>query len=104
MSKPVAELIVIELDRLTNQIEQHEESRRKLLQQYADATCPYKVGDIIEVKGWTYAGRQMRVDKVRGIRAWGGKYDWRVVGTIIKKDGTPGKQTADWTGDREEGW
>jgi hypothetical protein len=70
------------------------------LQKLADLTCPYKVGDIVKAKGWTYTGQDCKIKSIRGIHRCG-VYTWKVEGNVLKKDGTPGLKIADWNGEQD---
>jgi hypothetical protein len=56
---------------------------------YAEQECPFAVWDIVEVKGYTYKGKKMQVIKIVEPRH-GLQYGntWRVIGIVLKKDGT----------------
>ena len=49
---------------------------------------PFKIGDIITVKGYSHTGKLMEVRSVKLAYSWGG-WHWEARGAVIKKDGTP---------------
>ncbi len=93
VEKQLADLIVAR-GKVTDAISDAVQIRAGLL-------CPYKVGDVVPVKGFSYRGQICIVDKIDGLLdSWKGR--WRVLVRIFKKDGTPGKIVHEW-GEREEG-
>lgn len=62
---------------------------------YAIQECPHAIGDIVEIKnGYSHKGKKMRVAKIllTSSNSWKyGKSVWRVVGPVLKADGTDGK-------------
>jgi hypothetical protein len=67
----------------------------ELAQAIADATCPLKVGQVVPVCGYSHHGKQMRITRIGYTRSrFDG--DWNAHGTVLKADGTEGKQTADF--------
>ena len=63
----------------------------------AQASCPFKVGDITENVGWTYRGRSMRVDSIAAGSSHGYQGDWVVCGHMFKKDNTLSSLTCTFT-------
>lgn len=63
-----------------------------------EATAPVKVGDVVEVSGYSFNGKKMLVGRVH-LKDWWGRtrWEWAAAGKVIKKDGTPGEQTAETT-------
>lgn len=63
--------------------------------QYAIQECPFRIGDKTEIKGWSHKGKIMVITNIGPA-----KYDclgsWRVSGKVIKKNGEPGEQDAEF--------
>jgi len=64
--------------------------------------CPIKVGDIVQANGYSHAGKDMMVDGVTIAMEWRsgitGQYPaWYSWGRLLKKDGTPGKNNANYS-------
>ena len=63
---------------------------------YLDAICPFKIGDIVDCCGWTHEGKRMSIID-RHIRDRIYDWEWKVVGVILRKDGTLSKHTGEFT-------
>ena len=63
-------------------IEQANQDRLDLIQSPA-------IGDIIEITGFVYTGKKMKVDSI-GFERW--SMNFVAYGVLIRKDGTPGIQ------------
>lgn len=72
--------------------------RRDAAQALAEATCPHKVGDVLDVPDATYVhrGKKCIVTAIRPGRF--GSYDYLVLAYLIKKDGTQSLVSATWDG------
>jgi hypothetical protein len=84
------------LSAIDKEIDSFKGQHKKYLQQLADKACPYKVGENIIIKGYAHEGKQGEVITINGTTDWNGSYQWHVVVVVLKKDGTPGLQHADW--------
>lgn len=58
---------------------------------WAKQECPFTVGDTVDICGRMQKGKRGIVDEVLGVR-WSVRYEWKVRGRVLKKDGTPGKK------------
>lgn len=75
------------------------EEYEKLKQQFCKEHHPLKVGDIVEVTGYSHKGKQMVVKEI-----WLGESTWRDTGTyifkasgpVLKKSGEPGQLRGEW--------
>lgn len=73
------------------------EVRSGLLQQWADAVSPLKVGDVVPADGYTFRGKKARITKVRGELHYDGDEPViRVAAVVLKGDGTDGKHFTGW--------
>lgn len=70
--------------------------RKVLLNEWASENCPYAVGDIVDIRGYSHTGKKCRVDKIGCKKDFRDRYQWTVRGTVILKDGTAGKNIVDW--------
>jgi hypothetical protein len=92
----ITEEMIEQLDKkLKDATEAAEAATRELndaLDAYAIQMCPHKVGDIIDCQGWSHKGKKMIVDSITRTKYRGRwtKEKWRVMGRILKKDGTIG--------------
>lgn len=80
-------------------VEKALDAQRQLLDEYAAATCPYKVGQEVDVQGYSHRGKRCRILKVWGDDCgWAGmvKPVWRVRAVVLKKDGTDSRQHVAW--------
>lgn len=60
-----------------------------------EAVAPAKIGDIIEVTGYSFRGKQMQVARIFLVQHSPTRWVWRLSGPVLKKDGTPGNQTGE---------
>lgn len=60
--------------------------REEILEEWK-TEAPHKVGDIIAVEGYSYQGKQMKINRIDIVRGWR-RYFWRIRGNVLKKDGT----------------
>lgn len=86
-----------EIKELDARIQVLNEARKVLLKEWAIEACPYAVGDIVEVRGYSHIGKKCRIDRVGWTHGYSEDYQWKVVGTLILKDGSLGKVTVDWS-------
>jgi len=63
---------------------------------YALETCPFNIGDIVDMVGWKHKGEKIKITSICAPRF---SYDlrWKVFGAILKADGTVGKNFADFS-------
>jgi len=73
-----------------------QEEINSMLDRWCVEACPYKVGEKIVCRGYSYQGKWCVVDKVGWCNGWDHKPQWRVVVTVCKKDGSPGLISTDW--------
>jgi len=78
--------------------------RAEKKQSLADLICPYKVGDLAKIKGYTHRGKACVIISV-SLSVFCGEFEWKVYGKVLKKDGSESKTTCSWTGwqERAEG-
>lgn len=65
----------------------------------ASAVCPYKLGDLVEIKGHSYAGMTGIVKEIRMV-PYLMRYQWEVEVVVLKDNGEP---SANRTQFREHG-
>ncbi|MBV6342418.1 hypothetical protein [Candidatus Magnetobacterium casense] len=60
--------------------------------EFAEKTCPFSVGDTVEIAGYSYRGKKGLVTHVAGkVSDWPGRpISWVVCGAVLKADGTAG--------------
>ena len=91
LQKPMEEII-----RADEEIKRLNDIRKKLLQNYADMKCPYKIGDTAICKGYSHKGKKVKITKIILCQKWNDKYEWAVKGLVIKKDGKTGAKDCLW--------
>lgn len=69
-----------------------EKNFKDYLKIWAEEKCPYKVGETYTVPSCAYSqeGKEFKVVTVNTYHWYRNKYEWTIIGTIMKKDGTPG--------------
>jgi hypothetical protein len=72
--------------------------REEILEALAEQHAPCRPGDTVKIKGYSYAGRDLLVNRVI---AGGGRfhrgYQFTIVGNVMKADGSVGKQGTSFT-------
>jgi ribosomal protein S28E/S33 len=74
----------------------------QLANTYANITCPYKIGEVVKILGYVYAGKKGRIKKICAkIQEWDEKEPmiWIVSGPVLRKDGSEGEQQFDFSKD-----
>lgn len=61
-------------------------------QAFADQHCPYKVGDVVSVRGFSFRGKMCSITSANLTSA----FRLVVYGRVLKKDGTPSSNGVDW--------
>jgi hypothetical protein len=70
-------------------------------QQLAEMTCPYRVGEITETKGYTHKGKRCVITKIKPGK-FASRGDWEVEFTQINVNGKPGLSHGSWDQTEEE--
>lgn len=91
-----------QISELSTRIRQLHTERNRILQEWAFQVSPYKVGDITEVKSYSFGGKQCKVTRVVGSLSYSDRPQVRVNAILLKKDGTLGQQTTDWLWEPED--
>lgn len=81
--------LTAEIGRLTKQ-------RFEILQEWALQVSPWKVGEITGVRGYSFNGKQCKIKSVLGKLDYRHEPEIRVTATVLKQDGTEGRNTTDW--------
>jgi hypothetical protein len=93
--------LLSQIDAINQQCEALSIQRAELLRQWVELVCPYKVGDVTEVLGYSHKGKMARIESVHAKPKWTYKSDkeryvWWVKGRVLKKDGSDSSLTTDW--------
>ncbi len=80
---------ILQVDKLIKDL-QH--VRNHHLEKFAEEHAPYKIGDRATITGYAHTGKELIVERVTLRLNYSG-YIWSIHGTLILKDGTPGKAT-----------
>lgn len=68
-----------------------------------ESDCPVKVGDIVEINGFSHRGKSILVDRVNVRNNWKTIFAFIASGKVIKKSGEPGSQRGEWTQEIDTG-
>lgn len=98
----MSEDLLARISELTRQIETLTAERSALAQVWAESACPYKVGDVVECKGYSYRGKKCQIASI-GYRIGRLSLRWQVKAVVLKADGTPSSRVVDWTESQDEG-
>ena len=83
------------IKRLDAEIEKLEADRDEQLQRWAVKECPYDVGQIVDVVGYSYSGKRCLIGFI-GSYCMRSGYQWFVRGNVLKSDGSAGVNTVCW--------
>ena len=86
------------IDRIGRDIQDMRDCQLKLRQKVAELLCPVKVGEVHEIKGYSYRGKQGKIEQILPCEIWEDrKYvaGWKAIMRVIKKNGEPGDQVAE---------
>ena len=87
------------IEAIDRAIEIRHEKRVEVLSEWVDKHHPLKIGDIVEVTGWSHKGKKMMVDQ-RKVVLWTlsfkNNWEWTATGRVIKKNGEPGVHIGEW--------
>lgn len=105
MNHPIIQISNKSLNKIRELNKQERELRerdRQLRREIIESECPIHEGDTIKINGYSYENRDMQVTDISFV--YYGKEDSpyrfeetieiRVVGKVLKKDGTPGEMQA----------
>lgn len=85
-----------EIGRIEGEILRLEKEKGEELRKWVEERHPLKIGQTVEVNGYTHTGKKMVVEK-RIVKRWyADKWEWKAYGKILKGDGTAGVQTGEW--------
>jgi hypothetical protein len=94
--------LLSQIDAINQQCEALSSQRAELLRQWVELVCPYKVGEVTEVLGYSHKGKMARIIEVNANVKWQygdkkpTKYEWWVKARVLKKDGNDSSLTTDW--------
>lgn len=71
-------------------------SIRAALHQWVGLCHPLIIGEVVDVKGRSFKGRQMVVAS-RKVSNHLGLWEWEATGLVLNNDGTPGKRVGEWS-------
>ena len=86
-----------EINVIDEKIKELSSDRKKLIGKWIESSHPLKIGDVVEVNGYSYQGKLMEVEKL------GVEYDrfegwtWTATGKVLKKNGEPGLNRGEWS-------
>lgn len=93
--------LLSKIDLINQQTKALSDQRAELLKQWVDLVCPYKVGDVTKVLGYSHNGKMARIEEVHAKAKWTYKaketpYEWWVVARVLRKDGSDSSLKANW--------
>jgi len=90
---------IAELSELQKRYSELGNSIKEAKQMIADEHTPYKIGQIVDIKGYSHEGKQGKVKSV-AFRSngdtWRSRPQWFVRVTVLKIDGSDSLNSADW--------
>lgn len=90
------------IEKLEAEIDKLKKELSSLLNEHAAELCPYKIGDIVKVGGYSHYGKQCRIDRIVPDRSFRDQLTWKVIGTVLRKDGSASKIQVDWSESQAE--
>ena len=94
------------IDEISRDIAELRACQLSLRQRLADLTCPVKVGEVHEIRGYSYTGKQGKIESILPCDIWErGSYvpGWKVMMRVLKKNGAVGDNIAEVRQDQWEG-
>jgi len=76
---------------VTQRLEGLRKDRENILQEYADQNCRFKIGDTVDILGYSHRGKKGIIESIHGTFDHYRKeyqFRWIVRGSVLKKDGT----------------
>jgi ABC-type phosphate/phosphonate transport system ATPase subunit len=87
-----------EIEDIDKQIMVLKEKKEIVFAEYAAAFCPFKVGEIVEIAGYSYTGKS---GVIKQINIYQKNYEkgvhWNVSGNVLNKSGNVGRLTFDFS-------
>lgn len=87
-----------EIEDIDKQIMVLKEKKEIVFAEYAAAFCPFKVGDVVEIAGYSYTGKS---GVIKQINIYQNGYEkglcWNVSGNVLNKDGGVGRCVFDFS-------
>jgi len=86
-----------EVEEMQEQIKQLDDAIHNLKKKVIEENCPVKIGDVVEVTGYSNNGKMMEIHSIE-LCNYGWKethYEYKIKGKVIKKDGTVGKNNGE---------
>ena len=91
---------VQKMKEVKQQITDLKETLKQCRDNIVENHSPVKIGDIVKVTGYSYRGKDMRVEHVVITTDWfTNKLQWSAYGKICKKDGSTSHNQGEWTQD-----
>lgn len=90
------------IESIDKQVKSLRNEQKELLDTWVNIVCPHKVGDEVEVQGYSHTGKRCRILRVDAVSDWTGGRLWRVAAVVLKKDGTESKQQVQWNSNNEK--
>ena len=94
------EELISTIEILDSDIKRIEARRQEVYEELLFAICPYKIGDTVDIKGYSFTGKSGIVTNLRIKRDDYGnktKIVYIVHAIVLKKDGTKSLNSVDWT-------
>jgi len=73
------------------------DQRRKILDEYAGLACPFKIGEKVSICGYSHSKKTGVVEEIIGIDSYSDDLEWKVIGTVLKKNGEKSLLKFDFT-------
>ncbi len=73
-----------------------EDEKKAMLDEWAELSCPHKIGFIVPCGGYSHRGKPVIIGRIGWTLNYGSKPRWIVSGKLMKKDGTPSLISVNW--------
>jgi hypothetical protein len=79
--------------------EEYKEEIQKLKGQYIKDYCEYEINDIVKIEGYSHMGKRGIIRTIKAEILYDGRIRYKVFGSVLKSDGSPGLNFFDFTED-----
>ncbi|MFZ2950927.1 MAG: hypothetical protein WA003_15745 [Desulfuromonadaceae bacterium] len=88
--------IIAKINDTSGRISDLQNDKIGLLAKLAETVSPYRVGEIVDTKGYSYRGSKCKISRISAQPTYNGKFELHVNGNVLKANGEEGARQCDW--------